>query len=344
MSFRILHSLPTAPPFIGDDEVVFINDEQKFYRRNPTTGAVEEAVVVPMSGYAVDEAGNARGPDAVDLQYQRASDERVASGEASSIAGGANNMADGDYAHVAGGAGNEATGDFSFASGAGNTASNRAAHATGENTTASGYRSHAEGNETTASGSVSHAEGSGTTASGHSTHAEGYASVAIGYTSHAEGLGSRASRTGQHAYTGVAIAEDPWIGYAQGSRMTLGAVTSDATPAAMLAGDVWDGGDAETSLENDRAYAFRILCVAKEVGGTDVAGYQITGLIARGTGAASVAFVGTPTVTVLGESDAAWDCGVVANTSDGSLDVVATGKAATTIRWHAVVEWSEVLA
>ena len=57
-----------------------------------------------------------------------------------------------------------------------------------------------------------------------------------------------------------------------------------------------------------------------------------------------MAFVGTPTVTVLGESDAAWDCGVVANTSDGSLDVVATGKAATTIRWHAVVEWSEVLA
>lgn len=81
-----------------------------------------------------------------------------------------------------------------------------------------------------------------------------------------------------------------------------------------------------------------------EVAGSDAAGYELKGLITRGTGAASVAFVGSPAVAVLGESDAAWDCALVANTSLGGLDVQVTGAAATTVRWVAVIEWAEVEA
>ena len=341
MGIRILNTLPTAPPHFGDDEVVYIEDEQAFYRRNPTTGAIEKALAP--GGYAVDEGGNARGPDAVDLQYQRASDERVASGEASSIAGGANNMADGDYAHVAGGAGNEASGLYSHAEGEGTVASNRSSHAEGYATTASGYRSHAEGDGTTALGSSgSHAEGSWTEASGTSSHSEGYGTVASGYTSHSEGYGAVASRPGQHAFAGGAIAEDPFRGMAQGSRLCLMAITADATPAPVVALDVWDGGSVATVLDDDRAYAVRALVVGKEVGGAGAAGYALHGLVVRGTGAASVAFVGTPTVTVLGETDAAWDCALVVDTGLGTVDVQVTGKAATDIRWVANVEWVEV--
>ena len=76
--------------------------------------------------------GNNRGDGATELQMSRSSADRVASGLASAIGGGANNAAVGAYSTVSGGYSSVAPGDFSVVSGGnGNTASGRSATVSG---------------------------------------------------------------------------------------------------------------------------------------------------------------------------------------------------------------------
>jgi hypothetical protein len=83
--------------------------------------------------------GNARGNFATDLQKERATNSRVASGAYSFIGSGYNNSATGQYASVCSGDGNQATGTRSFiGSGVTNTASGaESAVITGSGNTAS---------------------------------------------------------------------------------------------------------------------------------------------------------------------------------------------------------------
>jgi hypothetical protein len=83
--------------------------------------------------------GNARGNFATDLQKERGTNSRVASGAYSFIGSGFNNSATGQYASVCSGDGNQATGARSFiGSGGSNTASGaRSAIITGDGNTAS---------------------------------------------------------------------------------------------------------------------------------------------------------------------------------------------------------------
>ena len=84
---------------------------------------------------------------------------------------------------------------------------------------------------------------------------------------------------------------------------------------------------------------FEIQVAARSQAGTS-AGYLIEGVIENAGG--TTAFVGTPTVTVLGEDDANLDVQVAADDTNDRLAVKVTGLASTEIRWVATVRTTEV--
>jgi len=74
--------------------------------------------------------------------------------------------------------------------------------------------------------------------------------------------------------------------------------------------------------------------------GAASAGYRAYGVIENAGG--TTAFIGTPTVTTLGEDATGWDVAVEADDNNDALVIKVTGAAATTIRWVATVRTAEV--
>ena len=85
---------------------------------------------------------------------------------------------------------------------------------------------------------------------------------------------------------------------------------------------------------------FDILVVARSDGGAS-AGYRVEGVVENVGGATG--FIGTPTVTTLGEDVAAWDVAVQADDTNDALVINVTGAAATNIGWVATVRTAEVV-
>lgn len=126
---------------------------------------------------------------------------------------------------------------------------------------------------------------------------------------------------------------------AQGEEYTASVYTSDATPTSMTAGGL---GLPVPLSDNDEAVMITAQVVGYQRGGTNnAAGYMIEATAKRGTGAASVALVGSPTVRAQ-ENNAAWDCTVAADTSIGGLKILVTGAAGVTIDWFAWVRVARV--
>lgn len=232
----------------------------------------------------------------------------TAGGAKATVAGGQQNTANGEMAAVVGGFGSVATGDGSTVGG-------------GTNNNASGKNAAIAGGELNAAGgnwsSVSGGSGNQATAA--------YATVPGGFQAHAAAYGQVA-----HAAGAFSVAGD-----AQASVYVLRKTTTDATPL-MLA---LEGGGERLTIVPGRSMAFQILVVGRSDGGAS-AGYWIRGLIENSGGA--TAFVGAPTVTILGEDVMSWSVAVSANDTADSLDITATGAAGTTVRWVATVHTAEV--
>lgn len=81
--------------------------------------ATDDLIISPGGTGALrtSKDGNARGDDAIDLQTDRASDDRVASGNQSVIGGGYSNKATGIFSVIAGGDTNACGGDYAVCSG-----------------------------------------------------------------------------------------------------------------------------------------------------------------------------------------------------------------------------------
>jgi len=210
----------------------------------------------------------------------------------------------------------------------------------GSGCTASGDGSHAEGIETTASGDGAHAEGFQTTASGDGAHAEGWYCEASGLCSHAGGYHSEAAHQGSLAHGEYAKTRGKFC-FAHGRNNASQLVTFELVElTATATPEVMDVNAVPLTVPTDCAWAFR----ARIVGGSDdmaeVAAYEFVGLIKNASG--TVSFVGTPSKTVLGEDNAAWDCSVSANNTDNRLDFTVTGAAGTAIYWAGTVFATEV--
>lgn len=249
--------------------------------------------------------GNVRGTNSVDWQTTRTAAGQVASGASSVIAGGANNIADGSLSAIVGGSTNQATGPNSFVGGG----------FTNTISAAGQYGGILNGNNNAITGLSSSILGGGYSTDRGITHARVFGS----------------NNMNQTASTGLQQAIDLQVGF-ETSTATLQILNSQSTGAASATNQM--------VLANNTAYAFQIICIAGVTTAGASKAWRITGAIKRGASAASTILVGTPSVDILAADAAAsaWLLNVVADTTNGALQVQATGAAATTIRWNAKIQ------
>jgi len=265
------------------------------------------------------------------------------------VVGGGNNQATGSYSFIGGGgdAGtaanrNVASGDWSAVGGGrGNTASGVGSFVGGGGLDGG---SSALGN--TASGTVSFVGGGlGSTASGlGSSILGGYQNIANGQMSSILGgrFGNTRSINGNFVFSINPISDIS--GLSQSSVLILGVQTTDATATALRSNSSAAGTTNQVILPNNSAYYFKGSCIANVTGAANGAAWSFEGAIMRGANAASTVLIDTPSVNRVAASSGAtaWVLAITADTTNGGLRVTVTGVAATTIRWVAKVETTEV--
>ncbi len=289
------------------------------------------ATILPSGAIILGTGGNTRGTNATDLQITRAASTQVASGDYSFIPGGRWNTASG-FCSFASGESCVASGIYCHATGIGTTATNTASHAEGNFSTAGGNSAHAEGLACTANGTGSHAEGSFTSATSDNDHAEGSQTSASGGACHAEGSRSSATLFAQHAHAAGFFASN---GDAQFARLVARIGTTDATPTELLI-----NAANHLVLQNNTAWTFEIQVIARKDDGSAIGAWLAYGEIYRNANAASTTLVGQVVTPV--DILTVWNFSVSADTTNGALSLTATGAAATTIRWVATVQLTQV--
>jgi hypothetical protein len=242
-----------------------------------------------------------------------------ATGAISAIGGGQNHTASGSQATVAGGSGNTASGNQSTVGGGlNNSASNLTA------TVAGGSGATASGQYTSIGGGLTQvASGTGATIPG------GRENTASGNYSHASGRGASATMEGQRAHASGFFAVQ---GDAQTSEFVARNTSTDGVAKELFL----QGTGSRMTLPDDSTWFFEIMVVARRTDAdTESAAYKYTGCINRGAGAATTAFVGSVTETVVAGESMSWSVAITAGTSDGTLRITATGEAGKSIRWVA---------
>ena len=311
--------------------------------------------------------GNKRGQYATDWQKSRASTNRIASGNYSTIGGGQSNTASGEYSTIAGGDNCTASSLYSFVGGGQSNTAQTNTHAAvcgGSGNTASGQYSFVGGgsSNTASSGRAAVAGGQGNVASGLYSFIGGgesntansfYAAISGGFGHTADGnrsfIGGGARGTargivGNHVFPACNIPISFTQGVTQSALLLLGRETTTNT-ATVLASDT--SGAATTNqviLPNNSAYSFSGEVIAGVTGAGNTARWTIDGAIKRGANAASTVMVGTPTVTMthFDAGAATWVVAVTADTTNGGIAVTVTGAAATTIRWVCRINTTEM--
>jgi hypothetical protein len=210
------------------------------------------------------------------------------------------------------------------------------------NATASGTNSFAAGqSNASASGILAFTLGFNSTASGNYTFAFGLFATAAGVGSWAAGERANAPLHGQFSESAGPFAS---TGDAQRSRLMARRSTTDATPSNLFL----DGSSARVLVPANSSGVAMITVVAR----TNTAGDQHMTWCRRVNWERGVA-VGTVSVDVetmgtdRGYTGGAWGAGpawtlaITADTTNGAINIIGTGAAATNIRWVADIEWVE---
>ena len=114
--------------------------------------------------------------------------------------------------------------------------------------------------------------------------------------------------------------------------------TTNATPTELFT----NGSSTQLSMSNSHTWTMDCLVSAYRTDATGGrASYRLEKGFYKNTTAGSLAAVAAQVKTVFGESDAAWDANILADTTSGNPYVQATGEAAKTIGWSAVCTISE---
>lgn len=262
--------------------------------------------------------GNARGSNAVDLQYSRTAATQVASGTASFTAGQKNTASSTSTVALTEGA--NASAAYAVAIGYNSTASASGAVVLGYSGTASGTQSGGFGNLSLVSGNYAAA------LSTYYATANGEYGVAIGNLS-----SNRSINRAMNYSSGIfATNYDNQIGW-----YVMKRITTDATAGTVLTTDAAAPGTTNTPvLPNNSAYTFDCYVIARRTDSADYGAWSIVGAIRRDANAAATAILGTPTVTALATPAGAWTApAATANTTRGSLEITVAGAAAETVRW-----------
>jgi hypothetical protein len=299
--------------------------------------------------------GNKRGQYAVDLQLSTDFPTRVASGNYSAIIGGQNNTASGTHSlasgvySVASGSYSVALGSYSVASGDnystaignGTASGTFGSVAIGRANTASGVGAVAiSGYGCTASGTRSVSMGESCTASGNNSVAIGFETVANAAYSNAQGYQSHTfGIIGRQSY---ASGQESTSGDSQASKFILRERTTNDTATTLTTNSAGAGTTNQVILSNQSAYRFKGTIIGKKSGTTDIAAWDIDGLIVRGANAAATTLA-VSNVTLIQNTPAWGTPTLAADTTNGGLQVQVTGAATTNIQWTAVIETTEVI-
>jgi len=316
--------------------------------------------------------GNKRGQYAVDLQMARLTNASVASGNysvisggyyntasniqatvgggyqntasgpQSTIGGGQQNSATADFATVAGGASNSAGGRCVVAGGASNSASGYAAATLGGfgNTSTNNYTSNIGGLSNSASGEYSSViGGASNVASGRYSLAGGVQSVANANYSTALGYGASVNGIiGRNAYCKLHAV----VGDAQTSTFIFAQRTTDATLTSFTIDGTAPSTVNQIILPNNGAFRFKGTIIAKQSGSTNVAAWDIDGLIVRGVNAASTTLL-ISNVTLIQNTPGWGTPTLAADPTAGGLRIYILGGTATNIQWVADIKTTEVI-
>ena len=168
-----------------------------------------------------------------------------------------------------------------------------------------------------------------TVVGGESNYSEGDYSIALGVQAKARLQGQKAHSAGRFSS----------IGDAQGSTYILRRQTTTNAGFQLRV----DGGAGYLTIPDDTTWAFSGLIVARRSDSdNESAGYKIEGCIDHNAG--TVALVGTPIITILGEDITAWNVTITADNSNKVLAINVFGENSKTIRWVCKLDVAEVTA
>lgn len=282
--------------------------------------------------------GNKRGQYAVDLQMSRSANTQVASGNYSFTAG-QNNISSG-LASQSIGISNTANAENAIALGKSNSATAETAIALGISNTASGYRSVSIGVLNSATGSTSYCFGNGNVANRASAVAIGYNCTSAG--DGAVAIGNSVNTFLQHNRISFSSGSISTTGDIQKSFYMLKGRSSSATPKTLTSDNSSITTASVIVLQNNNVFRFKGSIVGKQNGSTNVAVWDIDGVIIRGVG------VGTTTLPIANvnvvTNASGWGTPTLtADTTLGGLTVNVIGASATNIQWIADIQTSEVI-
>lgn len=265
------------------------------------------------------------------------------------VLGGENNKVTSQYATVAGGTGNTSSGAYSAVIGGSNNTANAQGAAVfgGASSTASGPFSFVgAGNGAQASGQSSAVLGVGT-ASGTFSCVIGSAGSTANATSSSVFGGAYGAVRAIEGNTVFPATNGPistFTGPTQSALLLLGRATTDATATRLTSNTSAAATTNQVILPNNSAYTFQGTCIAARTAAGDTSSWKFEGAIKRGANAASTVLVAAVTPTVIAQDAGAstWVLAITADTTNGGIAVTVTGQAATTIRWVAKIETTEV--
>jgi hypothetical protein len=245
----------------------------------------------------------------------------AASNHYAAIVGGDNHSATAQYAFIGGGQSNTASGLSAFVGG-------------GQSSTASANNSAAVG-------------GSGNLTSGAQAVVAGGQNNTANSTNGAViggGLGSTRSIVGNFVTSASNTPIQSATGRQQLATLLLGVQTTDATATVLRSDTNAAGTTNQVILPNNSAYYFRGSVIANVTGGGNTKSWTFEGSIKRGANAAATSIVGAVILNTIAQDAgaSAWVVAITADTTNGGLAVTVTGQAATTIRWVAKLESTEV--
>lgn len=269
--------------------------------------------------------GNKRGANHVDWQQVRNTNNQIASGAGATIGGGYNNKASDTNTTVAGGQSNYASAQWATVGG-GND--NQSAVNYGTIGGGQGHRIHGGVNGTIGGGDTNEVSGlSATISGGANCVADGDYSVAGGWYASSRGL-----------IGVIAYAAGRWssVGDTQYMHQHLHLRTTDATSTVLTGDGNAEGSANSIALVNNSARAGKVRVLAFETATSDAAMWDVDVLITC-DGSGTVAIIGSPTVTPLyataGAIAGSWAVSLATNGTFKTLEVLATGEAASSIRW-----------
>jgi hypothetical protein len=326
--------------------------------------------------------GDKRGIYATDLQKVRLASNQVASGSYSFIGGGQRNIAGGENAVIGGGILNTTSQQHSVIAGGStnNVSGQLAAICGGQSNTASSNWSFVGGGQGNTASTNTHATvcgGNGSTASGQYSFVGGgyilstsgqFSGIVCGSGSIASGQsafigggennransafsfisggvrGDTRNIIGYHVFPACNAPIASAYGSTQAALLLLARQTTDASATVLASDSSAASATNQVTLPNNSAYHFRGSVIAGVTGGGDSKAWTFEGVIKRGATAASTTIVGSVVLNTIAQDSgaSAWTIAITANTTLGCITVTVTGAAATTIRWVAKIENTEM--